>query len=49
MQNEWYLRDCGDELCTLQNRETGELATIHFDELQAAGGDHASASSKNHR
>lgn len=36
--NDWFVRDCGDEIVTLQCRDTGQVATMHFDELEAIGG-----------
>lgn len=39
--NDWFIRDCGDEIVTLQSRDTGKITTMHFDELCAEheGGD----------
>ena len=33
--HDWYVRDCGDEMVTLQCRDTGEVATMHLDDLQS--------------
>lgn len=33
--HDWYVRDADSEMATLQCRDTGEVATIHLDDLQA--------------
>lgn len=31
--HDWFVSDCGLEMATLRCRDTGEVATIHLDDL----------------